>query len=381
MTNDSNYELLATHLERLPGGFARTPSGAEMRILRKLFSPDEAWVAAHLRLLPEPLKVVAFRSKLSLEQTRKILVNLVEKHLISSFTVGAKTQYMAQQFVVGFWEGQVNHLDRELVETFEEYLPAYADTGLWGKAPQLRVIPIQKSISLKSSVMPYEQLTTILDAHKSFAVANCICRQEMQLLDKDCGKPLETCLAFDGAVEYFVQTGRGREITRKEADQLIALAEKNGLVLQPGNTKNPGNICMCCGCCCGVLRGLKMREKPASEVSTDFYAHLDIALCTGCKVCLKRCQMEALTVIDGKAQLDLNRCIGCGLCVSTCKPGALTLLHKEKSALPKIPANDIFLYIGMARTHGQLGWGQILGMLILSGVDRVRAEIAFRKSK
>jgi Na+-translocating ferredoxin:NAD+ oxidoreductase subunit B len=378
MSDQSPYELLATHLEKLPGGFARTASGVELRILNRLFTPDEAWVAAHTSVLPESLKVVAFRSHLSVPKTKEILDCLVEKRLISNFQVHGKTQYMAQQFVVGFWEGQVDHLTRDLVEEFEEYFPAYADTGLWGKSPQLRVIPVKKSISLQSRVMPYEQVTSILDEHKGFAVANCICRQEQQLLGHDCGKPLETCLAFDGAVEYFIQTGRGREISREEAGALIDLAEKTGLVLQPGNTRNPGNICMCCGDCCGVLRSIKRMPKPANEVATDYYAVLDAKLCNGCKVCLKRCQMEALAITDGKACLDRDRCIGCGLCVSTCKTGALSLVRKAESDLPQLPANDIMLGIRMAQTHGQLGWGQILGILIRSGVDRIRAEFAFR---
>jgi len=377
MKENSPYELLANHLEKLPGGFARTASGAELRILDRLFTPEEAWVAAHINMLPEPAKVVALRSKLTLADACLVLDSLVEKRLVSSFPIHGKTHYMAQSFVIGFWEEQVDHLNRDLVESFEEYLPAYAETGLWGKAPQLRVIPVQKSISLQSRVMPYEQLSAILDNHMKFGVANCICRQEQRLLGKDCGKPLEACLVFDGAAEYFAQSGRGRMISRAEADALIVLAEITGLVLQPGNTRNPGNICMCCGCCCGVLRGLKMRSNPASEVSTDFYARLDDSRCTGCKVCLKRCQMDALTVVDGKAQLDLNRCIGCGLCVSTCKPGALTLVRKEKSELPKLPANNIMLGIRMAQTHGQLGWIQIMGILILSGIDRLRAEILF----
>jgi ferredoxin len=377
MSDQSSYELLAIHLEKLPGGFARAASGVELRILNRLFTPDEAWVAAHIALLPEPLKVVAFRSHLPLLKTKEILDCLVEKRLISSFPVRGKTHFMAQQFVVGFWEGQVDHLNRDLVEDFEEYLPAYADTGLWGKSPQLRVIPVKKSISLQSRVMPYEQVTCILDQHRSFAVANCICRQEQRLLGQDCGKPLETCLAFDGAVEYFVQTGRGREISREEAGDLIDLAEKTGLVLQPSNTLNPGNICMCCGDCCGVLRSVKMKPKPANEVATDFYAVLDAELCTGCKTCLKRCQMDALTVTDGMARLDGDRCIGCGLCVSTCKFGALTIVRKSKSDLPQLPVNDIILGIRMAQTHGQLGWGQILGILLRSGIDRIRARITF----
>lgn len=380
MKQNTHYELLADHLAKLPGGFAKTASGAELRILQRLFTPEEAWVAVHINMLPEPATVVALRSKLTLSEVNPLLDNLVEKRLVSSFPVRGTTHYMAQSFVIGFWEEQVDRLSCGLVEDFEEYLPAYAETGLWGKAPQLRVIPVQKSISLQSRVMPYEQLGNILDAHEKFGVANCICRQEQRLLGKDCGKPLEACLVFDGAADYFAQSGRGRLITREEADKLIALAEKTGLVLQPGNTKTPGNICMCCGCCCGVLRGLKMRPVPAKEVSTDFFAQLDDSRCTGCKVCLKRCQMDALTVIEGKARLDLNRCIGCGLCVSTCKPGALSLVRKEKSELPKLPANDIMLGIRMAQAHGELGWLQILGILILSGIDRVRAGFTFRNS-
>ncbi len=373
--DDPIYQQLAKHLEKLPGGFARIKSGADLRILQRLFSPGEAYVVCHLALAPEDAQVVAYRSKLALSQTQIVLDSLVKKRLITSFTQKGKTYYMAQQFVVGFWEGQVDHLDRELVEDFEEYIPAYAATDLWGKAPQLRVIPVKKSISLQSSVMPYEQVTSILDAHRSFAVANCICRQEQQLLGHDCGKPLETCLAFDGAVEYFVQSGRGREITREEAEALIDQAEKSGLVLQPGNIRNPGNICMCCGDCCGVLRTIKLKPKPADEVASDFYAVLNTELCTGCKICARRCQMEALTVTDGKAILDLDRCIGCGLCVSTCKPGALMLVRKNAKNLPDIPADDIHLGIKMGRTHGQLGWGQILMIVVRSGVDRIMAKL------
>ncbi len=59
ITDTSAYEKLASHLQTLPGGFARTASGAELRILRRLFAPDEAWVASNITLLPEPAKLNA----------------------------------------------------------------------------------------------------------------------------------------------------------------------------------------------------------------------------------------------------------------------------------------------------------------------------------
>ena len=42
------YERLAQHLDNLPGGFPRTESGVEVRILRRLFTPEDAELALHL---------------------------------------------------------------------------------------------------------------------------------------------------------------------------------------------------------------------------------------------------------------------------------------------------------------------------------------------
>ena len=33
-----------------------------------------------------------------------------------------------------------------------------------------------------------------------------------------------------------------------------------GLVLQPGNAQKPINICLCCGCCCQILKNLKILD-------------------------------------------------------------------------------------------------------------------------
>ncbi len=369
------FEKLANHLDSLPGGFPRTGSGVELRILRHLFSPDEAEVASQLLLMPENAKVIAHRTGLPLNETEKILGSLSDKRLISHFSQKGTRQYMAQQFVIGFWEEQVDRLDQELVEAFEEYLPAFSDTGNWGKAPQLRTIPVHKSIPHLSSVMSYDNVQTIIDSHQYFAVANCICRQEQHLLGKDCGKPEGTCLVFDGAAHYFIQSGRGRRVSRIEVEDLLIKAEKSGLVLQPGNIENPGNICMCCGCCCGVLRGIKRFPKPAEQVASNFHAALDVDKCNGCGVCIRRCQMDALVLEAGKSALNLDRCIGCGLCVATCKPGALTLVEKKGKSLAKASHNNITLAIRMGRSRGRLSLGEIIGMAIKTGWDRMIVKV------
>src|SRR4030042_6456661 len=46
--NDLVYEHLAEALDRLPNGFPRTASNVEIRLLKKIFSPEEALFAGQL---------------------------------------------------------------------------------------------------------------------------------------------------------------------------------------------------------------------------------------------------------------------------------------------------------------------------------------------
>jgi electron transport complex protein RnfB len=370
------YERLARHLDNLPGGFPRTEGGVEIRILRRLFTPEDAELALRLTLIPEEPRVVARRAKMPVAETARRLEEMEERGLIFSLhRKGKPPQYQAQQFVVGFWEAQVNRLSRGLVEDFEEYLPTYADPEFWRKAPQLRTIPVGESISIQTEVMPYERAEELVRAQKTFAVANCICRQELHVLGKGCDKPLESCLSFGMAAKYIVRTDRGRAISREEALAILHRAEKTGLMLQPGNAKEALFICTCCGCCCGVLRSVKRHPKPASIVSSPFVATLNAETCEGCGACETRCQMGAVYVDDGKAVLNVDRCIGCGLCVATCPTGSLALVRKPEAEQPDVPKDIVDNYIKMGRARGKLGRGELLGMRAKSKFGRLLALI------
>ena len=78
------YEKLAQHLDNLPSGFPRTESGVEMRILRRLFSPEEAKLATCLTMIPEPTAGIAARLEAEgfirerVDQRRNYLVSLEE---------------------------------------------------------------------------------------------------------------------------------------------------------------------------------------------------------------------------------------------------------------------------------------------------------------
>jgi hypothetical protein len=51
--SDSPYSKLQEFLDRFPLGFPRTDSGVEIRILRNLFTEEEARVAVLLSPMPE----------------------------------------------------------------------------------------------------------------------------------------------------------------------------------------------------------------------------------------------------------------------------------------------------------------------------------------
>ena len=200
------YQKLAQHLDDLPAGFPTTESGVELRILRRLFSPEEAAFALHLTLLPEEPRVVARRAGLPVPETARRLQEIEKKGLIYSYhPPSGAPQYGAAPFVVGIWEFQVNRLTPELIHDFEEYAPHLMQ--IWEKVPQLRTIPVGESIDAQMEVMAYEQAEEIVRNHQNITVAPCICRKERQMVGEGCDKPLETCLSFGSAAAFYQRNG------------------------------------------------------------------------------------------------------------------------------------------------------------------------------
>jgi len=338
------YQELREHLDSLPGGFPPTESGVEIRILKRLFSPDEAELATHLKPKPEPAIVIAERSGMNEQEIGPMLERMARKGLI--FSIEAKDRppaYMGAQFVVGIWEYHVNDLDEEFVKDMEEYMPILAKEA-FDHLPQLRTIPVGKSIDAGMEVLSYERAEQLIRNQKKFLVAPCICRREHELKGGGCGKLMEACLVFGWGADYYERNGLGRVITMEETLDILQKADEEGLVLQPSNAKEIVNICCCCGDCCQILVNLKRHPFPAAMVSSPFLARIDTETCIGCETCLERCQMEALSMEDEHAVLNADRCIGCGLCVSTCPSGALTLERKPQEAQPEIPRNQMEAY-------------------------------------
>ncbi len=134
--------------------------------------------------------------------------------------------------------------------------------------------------------MPYETAEEIISKQKKIVVSDCICRKEHDMVGQPCDYPREVCLTFGSGAYYYEGNGLGRGIDVEEALAILEKGRQAGLVLQPGNAKDPGNICMCCGCCCQVLANLKTPEQPAKAVHSNYYARVDADECVACvKLC------------------------------------------------------------------------------------------------
>jgi Na+-translocating ferredoxin:NAD+ oxidoreductase subunit B len=79
---DPAYRDLALLLDTLPQGYPATESGIELELLGKLFSPEEARMAARLSLTAETPAAISARAGLDEGAVRACLKSMVKQGLI-----------------------------------------------------------------------------------------------------------------------------------------------------------------------------------------------------------------------------------------------------------------------------------------------------------
>jgi len=348
------YKKLAIHLDKTPSGYPETESGIELKILKQLFTEQEAELALSLVMIPEPVEAIAQRAGKDPLAIEPVLIEMGKKGLIIHITRDGINSFMFLQFVVGIWEYQVNRLTKELIKDFNEYVPFLIKDQYKNKTQQLRVVPVAKSVNTELNIMDYEQVENIIKSQSRILVAPCICRKEHAMMDKGCDKISEACLVFGGGAYIYESRGIGRVISQQEALDIVKEGVKQGLVPQPSNAKKPMNICLCCSCCCQILKNINDFEAPAKIVSSNFQANVDQDECTGCFACRQICPMNAIDEDEAEnvALVNLDRCIGCGLCVTVCEFDAMHLKDKKQTQRVEPPANLIETYMNIAREKG-----------------------------
>ena len=146
------YRQLQQALDEMPIGFPPTKSGVEIRLLKYLFTAEEAKIAAKLKFAWKPtesldniyerLKSMGF----SKEELENHLDSMLKKGAIFGRKVDNKKFYGLALLVVGIYEYQVNKLTKEFLESFQQYIQeAWGTEAGKNPIPQMRTILTMKS--------------------------------------------------------------------------------------------------------------------------------------------------------------------------------------------------------------------------------------------
>ena len=304
-------------------------------ILSKLANPEQARL---LMALPDPnLKSPGGKSlEVSDELAAQLNMDkaLIHKHLAELFEKGLvfptkKGPAMARNFI------QLHDAALGNPKYDEALGKAYFD--LWGviegpmrkPLPQdmhegkseFRVIPRWKSIQDVPGVKPFEDTRGILRSQEFIALMHCGCKRSHT--DRQCNVPDESCITLGRTAQYNIERNAGRRITYEEALEVLEKFDKHPTVNLTVNQREVNQlVCNCHYCCCLAI---KIAGK------SRFEPEINPQKCRGCKVCVSRCQFDAISLkYDAesgreRSYTDTDICRGCGCCVISCKAGARSM--------------------------------------------------------
>ncbi len=337
--SDRFYKQLASLLDALPNRFPLTQSGVEIRLLMKIFSPEEAALACAMTATPEPAAVIAGRAGVDPKEGRDTLKRMAAKGLISVKRGESEFGFHLKPFVVGFYESQLPRMDAEMAALFEEYFTETKGALLRDAPAHHRVIPVEQAIPFQIGIQPYERAGALLEEALSWGVRDCICRVQQKLVGKGCDRPVNSCLVFAPMKNAFDRSKTDRAISKEEALQILKETEEAGLVHTVGNYREGLDyICNCCTCCCGILRGVAQYGIASAVAHSEYFLVVDADACSGCNNCIGKCQFNALSPSDGIIAVDYHHCMGCGVCVAACSTAAMHLERRPEKEITMPPS-------------------------------------------
>jgi formate hydrogenlyase subunit 6/NADH:ubiquinone oxidoreductase subunit I len=276
------------------------------KLLEKIVTEEMAEVALAMEyrkhLTPEE---IAKKCDKPVDRTRELLWELAMAGVATVKREDVGDTYWYETWVPGIFEMVVNN--KENTAKYPQIGKAFDDYGLLrnpiaaGNIPMgnglMRVIPIQSAIDGETRRASYEEVSKYVDEARVLSVSDCSCRTSREELNQGCGHlKEEMCIQLGDAAEYYIRTGRGREITKEEAYEIIRKAERDGLMHQIPNTEGEGHthaICNCCGCGCYAMRAAGMYHNP-DMVRSNYISTIDPEKCVGCGECVEVCPTNAI---------------------------------------------------------------------------------------
>ena len=367
----SGYTELVDRLNRFPQG--APPSETLYKILRILFSEQEAGLVAQLPIKPFTADQASRILKMNLNETRKALDELAGRAILVDTEQNGRTSYCLPPPMAGFFEFSMMRLrgdvdQKVLGELYYQYLNVEEDfirnLFVRGETQLGRVYVNEPVLSNENAlhVLDYERASEIIRSASHRGVGVCYCRHKMLHMGRNCDAPLDICMTFNGSAQSLTRHGYARAMDISEGLDLLQQAYDQNLVQFGENVRTGVNfICNCCGCCCEAMIAARKFGMLNPVHTTNFLPIIDEATCNGCGKCVNACPVEAMTLVSTndpahpkmkKAKLDQDVCLGCGVCVRTCGHDSLSLETRPTRVIT--PLNSVHRTVMMAIERGDL---------------------------
>ena len=270
-------------------------------------SDEQADVALVMGLRkPRTIEYIAKKANLSVEKAHKLAMELAQIGVCKVYTdEKGKEVFMVQIYAPGILEMMVNNAESvkkypQIGRAFEEYTRlriAPIAPNLPMGTGMMRVIPIQSAIDGNMKSVPYEKLSYYLDKYDTFSLSDCSCRRSRRILNQGCGHlEKDMCIQMGTGAEYYIRTGRGRQVSRKEVEEILKKAEEAGLMHQMPNIEGLGEtaaICNCCACSCFAMRVATLFNTP-DAIRSNYVSQVESNKCVACGQCVENCPTNAL---------------------------------------------------------------------------------------
>ena len=340
---DEAYERLAEALDALPNRFPRTESGVEIKILKWLYTPEQAHVFGYLKREPQTVEEIAEKAGLSSDQVKQQLdtVAMQMMGVARKRIVDGQEKFRLGPYILGIYEGTVEAMDKEFAELVEQHFREGAARTILEPQPGIMdIIPVRGSVK-PELLDPHEDIDAHFQRHERFYVLNCICRVQKNFIGSDCTMPVRRC-AFVGmpASVPVSESILDREQALKLFTELEEMGHVHmgfyGYIFWTGEPQFMG-CCNCCPDCCGVLRAMTEFGAVEAPQRSNYRAVVDMDACTSCGDCVQRCPIGAITEeSDGTPIFNREKCFGCGQCALICPVDAIEMekLPEEERFYP-----------------------------------------------
>lgn len=333
------HEALAQNLDRSPLG---APQGPElMAILRELFTPAEAEVAAVMPFKPVRAAALAEKLKRPAEEVAPLLEAMTAKGLAYRRRTPGGDYYSLLPMVPGmaeaqFWAMAPGAAKLKMARLFEAYYePGVGKAFVDAPTPYSRVIPVGRAIENSQEILPFERAEELIRQHEHLALIDCYCRSQAQLLGQGCDAPLDVCMIFGPFAQFAVEQGWAQAMDQAGMLDALTRAEEAGLVHVVDNVAEKVNfLCNCCGCCCMFLQTITRLNHLGAVSQASYLSQVDQELCTACGECVDACQVAAVRLEDECAVVDEQLCLGCGQCATACPSEAISMIRRPARPLP-----------------------------------------------